>query len=203
MSDPYKNIGSGDNEWARLTKDDGSYINVADIIDAVYFNGNHDTIVVMDNAVERSLRGNMYRISSKIASLSTGQSAHIEIAVGSKQMYVTAVLFAPSDGGVDITLKEGASISGGTSSSVPTFNVLRSSSETPEAGLTKYDDAATVSGGTIIETLFLPGTGKDAGENFAEGLRFILKANTTYIRTITNNSGGDIDVGVGAEFYEF
>lgn len=182
---------------------DGSSYNWADLLESVYFDGNHDVIVIMDNAVERSLRGNMYRISSKIASLSTGQSAHIEISVGTKNMYVTGVLFAPSDGGVDITLLEGASISGGTSSGVVTHNVHRESAETPEAILTEYDDAATVTGGTVIETLYLPGTGKDAGENFAEGLRFILKPNTTYVRTITNNSGGDVDVGVGAEFYEF
>jgi hypothetical protein len=178
-------------------------VNFADIISSVYFNGNHDVLVTMDNVTKRTLDGDAYRLSSKISGLTTGNSSHIEIQTGDNKVYVTAVLFAPSDGGIDITLKEGASISGGTSNSVPVYNVDRTSTNTLDVSFTSYDNAATVTGGTIIERLYLPGTGKDSGENFVTGLRFILKPNTTYVRTITNNSGGDVDVGVGAEFYEF
>ncbi len=186
----------------RFVKDNGRNVNLADIIDSVYLDGNHNVIVIMDNSVKRTLDGDMYRFGAKISNLANNESEHIEIQTGSTQLYITNVSFSPDDGGVTAILKEGASISG-TPTSLTSFNELRSSSKTSNATFQRYDNSAVVTGGTAIETLYIPGTGKNAGETFSSNVGFVLKPNTTYVRTITNNSGGNITLGVQAEYYEF
>ena len=137
-------------------------------------------------------------IQSGLADSGTG---NVLIVTGSKSVHLRALDVAAGNTPVQTDFYEGATTSADGTALPSLINVNRVSLKTPLTAM--YYGATVTDNGTKIATTLVPVTAKDAGavqSSFGEEL--ILKANTKYLITLTNNSGGPISWGFKCFFYE-
>ena len=138
--------------------------------------------------------GNMYLLSA-VRSVGAGATVYIQGNFGSTKLFHTLERrhSFESGGPYTVDLIESPTITDGTTSAVAA-NMNRLSSKTHEAQF--FSDPTGVSGGTIIDTLFMPalGTGANTTGTGVSGVERILKRSTKYVIRIVN-------AGAASTFY--
>lgn len=145
--------------------------------------------------------GQTYQTWNKFTSLAKDASAYIELRTGTDRIFHgIGRIIVPTDGPINIYLWEAPTITTIGTVAMPTPSLNRNLTKTATAEF--YNNPSGISGGTLIQHLFIPaGTGvgnQPPAFTIPSGTERIYKNNTTYILEIVNNSVGVIDV-----FYEF
>jgi len=137
-------------------------------------------------------------IQTGLASAGVG---NILVVTGAKAAHVRACDVALGNLPCQVDMYEGTTTSA-DGTAVPTLiNCNRVSTDSPLAAM--YYAATVTDNGTKIATTLVPTSAKDAGTiQSSFGEEIILKPNTKYLLTVTNNSGGPIDWGFKCFFYE-
>lgn len=145
--------------------------------------------------------GDLYVLSS-VRSIGSGATVYIQGKFGADKIFHTVSREHTFDGGGPFTvdLLESPTLTDGTTAATA-HNMNRQSSQTHEAQF--FSDPTGISGGTIIETLFIPGggTGSNTVGSTIQGVERILKKNTSYVIRIAN-AGGASTFYTKVLFYE-
>jgi hypothetical protein len=146
--------------------------------------------------------GELYLITS-VTSVPAGATINIQGKFGDRLFHTISSTFLYQSGGpYTLNLIESPTLTDGTISfTAPNMN--RRSTKTHQAQF--FADPTNISGGTIIETLFLPSSGggtNAAGGGNTVGTERILKANTDYIIQATNSGGQNSTLYTSILFYE-
>jgi len=139
---------------------------------------------------------------TKIHTIANEGAQTIAFTVGSNSIHLKPGSFISGFGRITFSLQEGATITGGNV--VPSYNRNRNSIKTSS---TVIKEGVTVSvAGTFIDYDYIGGSsttgGKGAGDNSQTNDEWVLKPNTNYVFTITNNSGAESKVLTKIIFYE-
>lgn len=138
--------------------------------------------------------GDMYILSS-VRSVGSGATIYIQGKFGSTQLFHTIERRHTFEGGgpYTIDLIESPTITDGTTA-VLARNMNRQSTNTHTAQF--FSDPTGVSGGTIIDTLYIPsaGLGSQTTGTGVLGVERILKKSTSYVLKIVNG-------GAASTFY--
>lgn len=130
--------------------------------------------------------GHFFKINEKVVDLADASTYTLHIKTGSDFAYIQQVKAALSDGPIDIVVTEAPTITDGSTSPDNVNNLNRDSTLTPDASF--FTDSSSISGGTELETHFVP-TGKDTAYTLSDDNHWVMKPNTDYIVQFVNNSG--------------
>lgn len=133
--------------------------------------------------------GDMYILSS-VRSIGAGATVYIQGKFGANKFFHTIERRHAFEGGGPYTvdLIEAPTITDGTTAAFAA-NMNRGSTNTHEALF--FGDPTGVSGGTVIDTLFMAssGTGSNTAGTGVVGFERILKKSTDYVIRIVNGGG--------------
>ncbi len=201
MSDSYKNISNYESTFARRTKEDGTVINVADILYRVN-SPEIGAINSLNYLTKLALDGNLYRASARF-DVTQGSTSYLQIKAGNKDVLLVSTSITTDSDQVTFDLIEGSDITDGTTE-ININNVNRSSANTPE--LVAYTNPTVNSVGDVIEYGFLPGSttsgSRRVGAGISTAIDWVLESATSYLRRIVNSGDGDVTVNINALFYE-
>lgn len=132
--------------------------------------------------------GKLFRAISATPSLDPAASYVFSFTTGNtgKYAHMTPVLVSSTDNIINVVIKEGATITGGSVATAINFNrnVTTSTMVTIKKGVTISVE------GTVTLADYTVGSGgnpsNSAGGSVESGVEFILKPNTTYTLAITN-----------------
>lgn len=146
--------------------------------------------------------GELYLITS-VTAVPAGATLYIQGKFGDRLFHTVSSTFSFNGGGpFTLYLIESPTLTDGTISfTAPNMN--RRSTKTHQAQF--FADPTNISGGTIIETLFLPASGggaNAAGGGSTIGAERILKPNTDYLIQATNSGGQASTLYTSILFYE-
>jgi len=149
-------------------------------------------------------QGDAYAISGKETGLANAATAYIYAVTGASHIHWRAASVTTENGEVDIAFYEAPTVSA-NGTLVPSFNKNRVSTNTSD--LTVYAGPTVTDNGTLLETGWVPPTGgvgshASGGEVERVGGEWILLPNSSYLISITNNSGGAIDYSYTYFWYE-
>lgn len=129
--------------------------------------------------------GRMYKINEKKVDLASGSTYNIHIKTSANFFsFIQQIRMNFGDGPLDVVIRENPSVTDG-STTVPTRNLNRNSTDTSE--VTIYNNSSSISGGTVIDRIFIP-SGKDQAFILEDG-RWVVKKDADYVVQIVNNSG--------------
>jgi hypothetical protein len=146
--------------------------------------------------------GELYLITS-VTTVPAESTINIQGKFGDRIFHTVSSSFLYQSGGpFTFNLIESPTLTDGTTSfTAPNMN--RRSAKTHQAQF--FSDPTNISGGTIIETLFIPSSGggsNAAGGGNTVGVERILKANTDYVIQATNSGGQTSTLYTNILFYE-
>lgn len=146
--------------------------------------------------------GQMYSWDYKF-SVGAGASVYYQVKTGANWMFHTLsrTVSVEAGGPYRVELYEAPTVTDGTIQQLP-YNMNRKSAKTAEPII--YINPTGVSGGTLLEKMFLPTGGgpKTSGELAAGISERVLKPSTNYVVKITNSGGAAGTAMINLLFYE-
>lgn len=149
--------------------------------------------------------GQTYQTFNKFETVAKDTSVFVELRTPEfKLFHGIGRIIVPTDGPIDIFLIESPTITTPGTTPMPLPSLNRNLTKTAVAQF--FNNPIGVSGGTIIQHIFIPG-GTGVGNQppsftIPSGTERIYKKDTTYVIQILNSAVGNIDVMYEFTWYE-
>jgi hypothetical protein len=152
---------------------------------------------------EQAIIGNTYRAHGRFEDVGNGTSVYVQLKTNGSRAFITSINVAPSDELITVRLLEEPTVTDGDNE-ITAYNTDLSNLNTAETLV--YDNPTSISGGTELESVFLPGSsglgGERNGQRYNSRVDWVTKESTDYVFEIMNDGTGNVDVGWDISWYE-
>lgn len=143
--------------------------------------------------------GELYTLTT-LVTIAAGASLNLQNKVGNRIFHTIAREHSFEGGGpITVTVTEAPTVTDGTIA-ITAVNMNRLSTKMHTAQF--FVDPTAISGGILLDTLYLPATGPNSTGFAGEGAERNLKPNTDYMLTATNSGSQDSTFWTRVIFFE-
>lgn len=203
MSKSYRHISERDTGWARLYKEDGTEVNIADMWDALW-SRDEAAMRMLSHPANHVRNGDLYRFFRNVTDLGNGTTDQIHVKTGAKKVYITGVIVTPEAEQFTETISELTAVTDG-STEIEVHNANRNFDDS-NTTVVAFTDSSGFTKGTTFEDIYMPGESgigqSRTNDRYQSSIEWVLEPNSNYLIENTNNGSGNSDLHYELHWYE-